>query len=72
MRQRVRADRLTPHPTHRLSCPRTGECSRTATSTAPRAYGICPHFLPSPHDPHLSVRLLPYAPARALHIPSAP
>jgi hypothetical protein len=51
-----------PQPTRRLSCPRPRECPRTATSTAPRAYGTCPRTSRRPpHYPHLRTRLPPCA-----------
>jgi hypothetical protein len=45
-------DSLAPIPRDTLpppSCPPARQCSRTATSTAPHAYAIGPHFLSPPH-----------------------
>jgi hypothetical protein len=59
-----------PIPPTASLCPRLRGCSRTARSTAPRAYDTCQHFSPPSHNPHSSPHLAPCALAHALHIPS--
>jgi hypothetical protein len=65
---RPNLSRRAPIPPTASLCPCPRECSRTATSAAPRAYDTCPHVSLPPHDPYLPARLPPCSPAHALHI----